>query len=286
MQVFAWQVRIHAKDECSDELINKVNNLYLYLNIMYLECLSLKQYLVLEKEKVGHTAMMQITLVLAQTKQSYEEKNPTQPSKTIFSFQFLMLKMRMFQLFLSFFLFARLSNFAVQCNATLSAMDEVVESPDPASTSSVSPLECTYSITMYAGYGVEIQVKCLIYSQQVFLYENDFLFGSRHKNIIQLVTKQTRMLMVFEFCCFCCQDSFSRSTSSFEFLRQVKKVNLSKKESLTIMGHGGLTPELLANETLMREGQVIRSTTNQVYIHYRSLQQTNHGMFSLHYQGK
>ncbi len=52
------------------------------------------------------------------------------------------------------------------------------------------------------------------------------------------------------------------------------------------MGYGGLGPELLANETLMREGQVIRSTTNQVYIHYRSLQQTNHGMFSLHYQGK
>lgn len=67
---------------------------------------------------------------------------------------------------------------------------------------------------------------------------------------------------------------------------QVRKVNLSKKESLTIMGYGGLGPELLANETLMREGQVIRSTTNQVYIHYRSLQQTNHGVFSLHYQGE
>lgn len=53
-------------------------------------------------------------------------------------------------------------NRAVQCNATLSTMDDVVESPDPASTSSVSPLECTYSITVYAGYGVEIQVKCFI----------------------------------------------------------------------------------------------------------------------------
>lgn len=52
------------------------------------------------------------------------------------------------------------------------------------------------------------------------------------------------------------------------------------------MGYGGLGPELLANETLMKEGQVIRSTTNQVHIHYRSLQQSNHGMFSLHYQGK
>lgn len=62
-------------------------------------------------------------------------------------------------------------NRAVQCNATLSVMDDVVESPDPASTSSVSPLECTYSITVYAGYGVEIQVKCLIsfiYCHQVF----------------------------------------------------------------------------------------------------------------------
>ena len=62
-------------------------------------------------------------------------------------------------------------------------------------------------------------------------------------------------------------------------------MNLSKEESLIILGYGGVGPELLANETLMREGQVIRSTTNQVYIHYRSLRQTNHGMFSLHYQG-
>lgn len=41
-------------------------------------------------------------------------------------------------------------------------MEDVVESPDPASTSSFSPLECTYSITVYAGYGVEIQVMCII----------------------------------------------------------------------------------------------------------------------------
>uniref|UniRef100_A0A3P9KXN6 Seizure related 6 homolog (mouse)-like 2 n=1 Tax=Oryzias latipes TaxID=8090 RepID=A0A3P9KXN6_ORYLA len=106
----------------------------------------------------------------------------------------------------------------VQCNASLSAMEDVVESPDHASS---SPLECTYSITVYPGYGVEIKVR---------------------------------------------------------------KANLSKEESLMIMGRGGSGPELLANETLMKEGQVIRSTTNQVYIHYRSLRQSNHGTFSLHYQ--
>ena len=66
----------------------------------------------------------------------------------------------------------------------------------------------------------------------------------------------------------------------------MKKVNLSKDESLTILGYGGTGPELLANETLMSEGQVIRSSTNQVQIYYRSLRQTDHGMFSLHYQGK
>lgn len=63
-------------------------------------------------------------------------------------------------------------------------------------------------------------------------------------------------------------------------------MNLSKEESLTILGLDGSVPELLANETMITEGQVIRSTTNQVQIHYRSLKQTNHGIFTLHYQGK
>uniref|UniRef100_A0AAY4CIN5 Uncharacterized protein n=1 Tax=Denticeps clupeoides TaxID=299321 RepID=A0AAY4CIN5_9TELE len=110
----------------------------------------------------------------------------------------------------------------VQCNASLSGMEGIVESPDPLSSSSpFPPLECTYSITVYPGYGVEIQVQ---------------------------------------------------------------KENLSKEESLTILGLGEGEPELLANETIMKEGQVIRSSTNQVQIHYRSLRQTGHGVFSLHYQ--
>lgn len=68
-------------------------------------------------------------------------------------------------------------------------------------------------------------------------------------------------------------------------MSQVKKVNLSKEETLTILGLDGSVSELLANETMITEGQVIRSTTNQVQIHYRSLKQTNHGIFTLHYQG-
>ncbi len=65
----------------------------------------------------------------------------------------------------------------------------------------------------------------------------------------------------------------------------MKKLNLSKEESLTILELGGTASELLTNETLMSEGQVIRSSTNQVQIHYKSLKQANHGVFSFHYQG-
>uniref|UniRef100_A0A3B4AL57 Uncharacterized protein n=1 Tax=Periophthalmus magnuspinnatus TaxID=409849 RepID=A0A3B4AL57_9GOBI len=107
---------------------------------------------------------------------------------------------------------------APQCNATLSAMEDVVESPDPGT---VSPLECTYSITVYSGYGVEIQVK---------------------------------------------------------------KVDLSRDESLTILTYGSQGLKFLADKAVMSEGQVIRSPTNQVFIHYKSRRQSNHGVFSLHYQ--
>ncbi|KAL0993695.1 hypothetical protein UPYG_G00111870 [Umbra pygmaea] len=44
----------------------------------------------------------------------------------------------------------------VQCNSSLSSTEGIVESPYPLS-SPVSPLECTYSITVYPGFGVEIQ---------------------------------------------------------------------------------------------------------------------------------
>ncbi|XP_066577793.1 seizure protein 6 homolog isoform X2 [Amia ocellicauda] len=110
----------------------------------------------------------------------------------------------------------------VQCNANLSGSEGIVESPEALGSSGMyHSLDCTYTITVYRGYGVEIQVR---------------------------------------------------------------KLNLSKDESLTILGLGGVGQELLANETLMSEGQVIRSSTNQVLIHYQSFQPTNPGVFSLHYQ--
>ncbi|KPP63113.1 seizure 6-like protein 2-like [Scleropages formosus] len=142
----------------------------------------------------------------------------------------------------------------VQCNASLSGVEGIVESPDTHSSSSplYGPLECTYTISVYRGYGVEIQV---------------LWFG-----VCLPCGIRPKSRALFQLCCHP------------PHRPQVKKVNLSKEESLTILGLGGVGPELLANETLMSEGQVIRSSTNQVQVHYRSLQATNHGIFSLHYQ--
>ncbi|KAI1884670.1 hypothetical protein AGOR_G00228810 [Albula goreensis] len=114
----------------------------------------------------------------------------------------------------------------VQCGASFSGMEGTIESPDSHSSSSTFPpsLECTYSITVYPGYGVEIQVK---------------------------------------------------------------RVSLSKEETLTILGLGGTGPELLANETFMKEDLVIRSSTNQVQIQYgcpKPAFSPHNTAFSLHYQ--
>ncbi|KAG9333288.1 hypothetical protein JZ751_012875 [Albula glossodonta] len=114
----------------------------------------------------------------------------------------------------------------MQCGASFSGMEGTIESPDSHSSSSTFPpsLECTYSINVYPGYGVEIQVK---------------------------------------------------------------RVSLSKEETLTILGLGGTGPELLANETFMKEDLVIRSSTNQVQIQYgcpKPAFSPHNTAFSLHYQ--
>ncbi|XP_024918058.1 seizure 6-like protein isoform X2 [Cynoglossus semilaevis] len=66
---------------------------------------------------------------------------------------------------------------------------------------------------------------------------------------------------------------------------QVKSVNMSEGEQLSIRGvdeHGALL--VLANHTLLVEGQVIRSPTNVLSVLYRSTTEGNVGFFQLHYQ--
>uniref|UniRef100_A0A673LT80 Seizure 6-like protein n=1 Tax=Sinocyclocheilus rhinocerous TaxID=307959 RepID=A0A673LT80_9TELE len=66
---------------------------------------------------------------------------------------------------------------------------------------------------------------------------------------------------------------------------QVKSVNLSEGEQLSIRGvdeAGALL--VLANQTLLVEGQVIRSPTNTLSVFYRSSPEGGVGIFQLHYQ--
>uniref|UniRef100_A0A452GVA2 Uncharacterized protein n=1 Tax=Gopherus agassizii TaxID=38772 RepID=A0A452GVA2_9SAUR len=109
----------------------------------------------------------------------------------------------------------------VLCNNNISEVEGYVESPDSAGAAFYGGLDCSYSIRVYMGYGVEVQVQTL---------------------------------------------------------------NLSKDDSLTVEGLGGETPAILANQSLMVEGQVIRSPTNQVLIHFRSDHATTPSVFKFHYQ--
>ncbi|XP_019394914.1 PREDICTED: seizure 6-like protein [Crocodylus porosus] len=65
---------------------------------------------------------------------------------------------------------------------------------------------------------------------------------------------------------------------------QVKSVNLSEGEVLSIRGVDDDTLVVLANQTLLVEGQVIRSPTNTISVYFRTFQDDVIGTFQLHYQ--
>uniref|UniRef100_A0A2R9AM75 Seizure 6-like protein 2 n=1 Tax=Pan paniscus TaxID=9597 RepID=A0A2R9AM75_PANPA len=114
----------------------------------------------------------------------------------------------------------------VLCNNNISEGEGYVESPDLGSPVSrtLGLLDCTYSIHVYPGYGIEIQVQTL---------------------------------------------------------------NLSQEEELLVLAGGGspgLAPRLLANSSMLGEGQVLRSPTNRLLLHFQSPRVPRGGGFRIHYQ--
>nr|KAF6490950.1 seizure related 6-like protein like 2 [Molossus molossus] len=114
----------------------------------------------------------------------------------------------------------------VLCNNNISEGEGHVESPDLGSSTShtLGLLDCTYSIHVYPGYGIEIQVQTL---------------------------------------------------------------NLSREEELLVLAGGGapgLAPRLLANSSMLGEGQVLRSPTNRLLLHFQSPRVPRGGGFRIHYQ--
>ncbi|XP_059105841.1 seizure 6-like protein isoform X6 [Peromyscus eremicus] len=107
------------------------------------------------------------------------------------------------------------------CSVSFSDPEGYIDSNDFPPQPFGSFLECTYNVTVYTGYGVELQVK---------------------------------------------------------------SVNLSEGELLSIRGVDGPTLTVLANQTLLVEGQVIRSPTNAISVYFRTFQDDGLGTFQLHYQ--
>ncbi|XP_033503568.2 seizure 6-like protein isoform X1 [Epinephelus lanceolatus] len=108
------------------------------------------------------------------------------------------------------------------CMVNFSDPEGYIDSTDDPPLPDGTFLHCTYTVTVYTGYGVELQVK---------------------------------------------------------------SVNLSEGEQLSIRGadeRGALL--VLANHTLLVEGQVIRSPTNTLSVYYRSAPEASMGIFQLHYQ--
>uniref|UniRef100_A0A673AA38 Seizure related 6 homolog (mouse)-like n=1 Tax=Sphaeramia orbicularis TaxID=375764 RepID=A0A673AA38_9TELE len=115
-----------------------------------------------------------------------------------------------------------LSSAVQNCMVNFTDPEGYIDSSDDPPLPDGTFLHCTYTVTVYTGYGVELQVK---------------------------------------------------------------SVNLSEGEQLSIRGvdeRGALL--VLANQTLLVEGQVIRSPTNTLSVYYRSGPEGSMGIFQLHYQ--
>uniref|UniRef100_A0A8C0F0G8 Seizure related 6 homolog like n=1 Tax=Bubo bubo TaxID=30461 RepID=A0A8C0F0G8_BUBBB len=109
----------------------------------------------------------------------------------------------------------------ILCSMSFHDPEGYIDSTDYPPLPLHSYLECTYNVTVYTGYGVELQVK---------------------------------------------------------------SVNLSDGEVLSIRGVDGNALVVLANQTLLVEGQVIRSPTNTISVYFRTFQDEVVGTFQLHYQ--
>ncbi|XP_020485938.1 seizure protein 6 homolog isoform X2 [Labrus bergylta] len=65
---------------------------------------------------------------------------------------------------------------------------------------------------------------------------------------------------------------------------QVLNVSVMEWEKVTVEDTGGREPFILANESVLLRGLVLRSWSNQISIRFRSEQQQNPGFLHLHYQ--
>lgn len=109
----------------------------------------------------------------------------------------------------------------VSCSINFTGPEGYMESPAHPGGVYYSSVDCAYTVSVYAGYGVEIKVL---------------------------------------------------------------NISLVEGETITVESMEGVEPAILANESFLMKGQVIRSPTNQVTVHYQSTQTGRAGQFYFHYQ--
>uniref|UniRef100_A0A8C4RZZ3 Seizure related 6 homolog n=1 Tax=Erpetoichthys calabaricus TaxID=27687 RepID=A0A8C4RZZ3_ERPCA len=107
------------------------------------------------------------------------------------------------------------------CSSNFTGLQGYIESPKFTSLQYYNSLDCVSAVTVYMGFGVEIQVL---------------------------------------------------------------NVSLSEGEMLTIEDVGVREPNVIANESILMKGLVLRSSSNQVAIHFQSYQLSNPGYYHFRYQ--
>nr|XP_033777031.1 seizure protein 6 homolog isoform X2 [Geotrypetes seraphini] len=107
------------------------------------------------------------------------------------------------------------------CSINFTSPEGYIASPEYFDSMHFSSLDCVYSLSVYAGYGIEIKVH---------------------------------------------------------------NISLSEGETITVESLGGMVPIVLANESFLMKGQVIRSPSNQVSVHFKTQKLGHSGAFLFHYQ--
>ncbi|ROL54071.1 Seizure 6-like protein [Anabarilius grahami] len=205
-----------------------------------------------------------------------------------------------------------LTSAVTNCRVNFTDPEGYIDSSDDPPLPEGAFLQCTYTVTVYTGYGVELQSN--VPSSGRWCKCRDLITGVEHFGQAAVCSQTARAAQadvnernggLLQQCpCAARCNPVSMSAlplriihardiiSNYHFNPQpkaccvcVKSVNLSEGEQLSIRGvdEGGALL-VLANQTLLVEGQVIRSPTNTLSVFYRSSPEGGVGMFQLHYQ--
>ncbi|CAB1419916.1 unnamed protein product [Pleuronectes platessa] len=170
-----------------------------------------------------------------------------------------------------------------------------------------SRVECNYLITVYLGYGIEVQsgqaredanITTMRWErltndnrvgQPTNQGELDFIrnIGAQQWSCRRDSMVEVRVPVLAAGCRYGRESSLQQTDQQLARLKEgnwVLNVSVLEGERVTVEDTGGREPFILANETVLMRGLVLRSWSNQISLRFRSDQQHNSGFLLLHYQ--